>query len=147
MGITPCPCASTAQESHTGGLSPATQGACHQPRRGPVTSHAGGLSPATQGACHQPRRGPVTSHAGGLSPATQGACHQPHRGPVTTHPPTSLQGYKHRNAYITTQGPLETTVQDFWRMIWEFKSKVIVMLCQTQEDGKVRVGGGVVSSL
>ena len=48
-----------------------------------------------------------------------------------------LQGYKHRNAYITTQGPLENTVPEFWRMIWEFKSKVIVMLSQLQEDGKV----------
>jgi protein tyrosine phosphatase len=57
-----------------------------------------------------------------------------------------LQGYKHRNAYIATQGPLESTVQDFWRMIWELKSQVIVMLCQTQEDDKVRgVALGVAS--
>lgn len=74
------------------------------------------------------------------------------RGDISTHhlhppglllcgPTHPLQGYKHRNAYIATQRPLENTVQDFWRMVWEFKSKVIVMLCQTQEDGKVEWGG------
>ena len=26
---------------------------------------------------------------------------------------------------------------EFWRMIWEFKSKVIVMLCQLEEEGVV----------
>ncbi len=50
---------------------------------------------------------------------------------------THVQGYKQRNGYITTQGPLENTVSEFWRMIWEFKSKVIVMLCRLEEDGKV----------
>ena len=54
-----------------------------------------------------------------------------------THMYVRVQGYKHRNAYIATQGPLESTVTDFWRMIWEFKSRLIVMLCPTEEDGEV----------
>ena len=48
-----------------------------------------------------------------------------------------LQGYKQRKAYIATQGPLSGTVADLWRMIWEHHCSCIVMLCQTQEKGKV----------
>ena len=47
----------------------------------------------------------------------------------------SPQGYKQRNAYIATQGPLQNTVEDFWRMVWEFKSMTIVMLCGLTEEG------------
>ena len=46
------------------------------------------------------------------------------------------QGYKCRNAYIATQAPLQTTVNDFWRMVWEFKSKTIVMICNMMEEGQ-----------
>ena len=52
--------------------------------------------------------------------------------------PFCLQGYKKRNAYIAAQAPLPNTVGDFWRMIWEFKSKCIVMLCDLAEGGVVR---------
>ena len=41
-----------------------------------------------------------------------------------------------RNAYITTQGPLQSTVDDFWRMVWEFKSRNVVMLCRNVEEGE-----------
>ena len=47
-----------------------------------------------------------------------------------------LQGYKQRNAYLVTQGPLKSTVNDLWRMIWEFKSRSIVLLCNTIEEGE-----------
>ena len=53
-----------------------------------------------------------------------------------------LQGYKQRKAYIATQGPLSGTVADLWRMIWEHHCSCIVMLCQTQEKGKVSDNGG-----
>lgn len=47
-----------------------------------------------------------------------------------------LQGYKQRNAYIATQGPLKKTVNDLWRMMWEFKSKTMVTLCNLTEEGE-----------
>ena len=48
-----------------------------------------------------------------------------------------LQGYKHRNAFIATQCPMENTVNDFWRMMWESQSAVIVMLCSEEHDPQV----------
>jgi len=38
-------------------------------------------------------------------------------------------------AYIITQGPLAHTVADFWQMVWEQGSVVIVMLCRLNENG------------
>lgn len=49
-----------------------------------------------------------------------------------------MQGYRHRNAYIATQTPMENTVNDFWRMILEHQSRCIVMLCRMMEKGEVR---------
>jgi len=37
--------------------------------------------------------------------------------------------------YISTQGPLNSTVQDFWRMIWQEKVTVLVMLTKEYENG------------
>ncbi|KAK7108886.1 hypothetical protein V1264_016543 [Littorina saxatilis] len=39
-----------------------------------------------------------------------------------------IQGYHSKREYIATQGPLQSTVDDFWRMVWEQRSPVIVML-------------------
>ena len=47
-----------------------------------------------------------------------------------------IDGYKFKNAYIATQGPLMETTDDFWRMIWEHNSNIIVTLTQTQEMGR-----------
>ena len=47
------------------------------------------------------------------------------------------QGYQQSDAYIVTQGPLEGTVGDFWRMMWDYKCACIVMLCQLTEEGQV----------
>lgn len=32
---------------------------------------------------------------------------------------------------------MESTINDFWRMLWEHKSRAVVMLCGLMEDGKV----------
>jgi protein tyrosine phosphatase len=36
--------------------------------------------------------------------------------------------------YILTQGPLEITAEDFWQMVWENKSKIVVMLSNIIEN-------------
>ncbi|XP_026209432.1 tyrosine-protein phosphatase non-receptor type 13 isoform X2 [Anabas testudineus] len=40
--------------------------------------------------------------------------------------------------YIACQGPLPTTMGDFWQMVWEQKSNVIAMMTQEVEGGKVK---------
>ncbi|KAG9509587.1 Tyrosine-protein phosphatase non-receptor type 11, partial [Fragariocoptes setiger] len=42
-----------------------------------------------------------------------------------------LDKYK---SYIATQGPLETTTNDFWWMVWQEKSRVIVMMTLEYEN-------------
>ncbi|VDL83052.1 unnamed protein product [Nippostrongylus brasiliensis] len=39
-------------------------------------------------------------------------------------------------SFICTQGPLPSTVFDFWRMIWMEKVCHIIMLCGVSEEGK-----------
>ncbi|XP_065886416.1 uncharacterized protein [Dysidea avara] len=47
-----------------------------------------------------------------------------------------VNGYRHSKAYLVGQGPMQSTVVDFWTMIWEKQSHAIVMLGQLQENGK-----------
>lgn len=51
-----------------------------------------------------------------------------------------VDGYKQRNAYISTQGPLPRTAQDFWRMVWEQHCLVIVMTTRVMERGRIKCG-------
>ncbi|XP_066299501.1 receptor-type tyrosine-protein phosphatase S-like isoform X3 [Branchiostoma lanceolatum] len=46
-----------------------------------------------------------------------------------------VDGYREKDAYIATQGPLPNTVNDFWRMVWEWKSCSIIMLTELEERG------------
>uniref|UniRef100_A0A915PM57 Tyrosine-protein phosphatase domain-containing protein n=1 Tax=Setaria digitata TaxID=48799 RepID=A0A915PM57_9BILA len=45
-----------------------------------------------------------------------------------------MEGCTHQ--YIATQGPLESTASDFWRMVHQEQITTIIMLCKTLEDGK-----------
>ncbi|XP_076880405.1 receptor-type tyrosine-protein phosphatase C isoform X35 [Brachyhypopomus gauderio] len=47
-----------------------------------------------------------------------------------------IEGYKESNKYIAAQGPKEETVEDFWRMVWEQKSSIIVMVTRCEEGNK-----------
>uniref|UniRef100_A0A8C4SBB3 Protein tyrosine phosphatase receptor type Q n=1 Tax=Erpetoichthys calabaricus TaxID=27687 RepID=A0A8C4SBB3_ERPCA len=49
-----------------------------------------------------------------------------------------VSGYLCPNEFIATQGPLPGTVADFWRMIWETRTRTIVMLTQCFEKGRIR---------
>jgi len=40
--------------------------------------------------------------------------------------------------YICTQGPMQNTFDDFWRMVWEQDSSIIVMLTKEVENLKVK---------
>ena len=49
------------------------------------------------------------------------------------------QSYHSRRAFIMTQGPLQNTVVDFWRMVAQYNPPVIVMLTQLMEKGTVSI--------
>ncbi|XP_063770950.1 receptor-type tyrosine-protein phosphatase S isoform X5 [Pseudophryne corroboree] len=47
-----------------------------------------------------------------------------------------IDGYRQQKAYIATQGPLAETTEDFWRMLWENNSTIVVMLTKLRELGR-----------
>ncbi|KAM6962076.1 receptor-type tyrosine-protein phosphatase O isoform 2-T2 [Tautogolabrus adspersus] len=49
-----------------------------------------------------------------------------------------IPGYKHAKEYIATQGPLPETRNDFWKMVLQQKSPIIVMLTQCNERRRVK---------
>uniref|UniRef100_A0AAV2KNG8 Receptor-type tyrosine-protein phosphatase C n=1 Tax=Knipowitschia caucasica TaxID=637954 RepID=A0AAV2KNG8_KNICA len=49
-----------------------------------------------------------------------------------------IDGYREAKKYIAAQGPKEETITDFWRMVWEQKSSVIVMVTRCEEGNRVK---------
>ncbi|XP_045464788.1 tyrosine-protein phosphatase Lar isoform X5 [Harmonia axyridis] len=47
-------------------------------------------------------------------------------------------GYRKHNAYVATQGPLQETFCDFWRMCWELKTATIVMMTKLEERTRIK---------
>ncbi|XP_037131811.1 receptor-type tyrosine-protein phosphatase mu-like isoform X9 [Syngnathus acus] len=49
-----------------------------------------------------------------------------------------VDGYHRPNHYIATQGPMQETVLDFWRMVWQENTAAIVMVTNLVEVGRVK---------
>ena len=47
-----------------------------------------------------------------------------------------LQGYKHKRAFIVAEGPMQSTVRNFWKMIYEHNCAVVVMTSALIEGGQ-----------
>ncbi|XP_042320502.1 receptor-type tyrosine-protein phosphatase T [Sceloporus undulatus] len=49
-----------------------------------------------------------------------------------------IDGYHRPHHYIATQGPMQETVKDFWRMVWQENSASVVMVTNLVEVGRVK---------
>ncbi|XP_056885193.1 receptor-type tyrosine-protein phosphatase H-like isoform X4 [Takifugu flavidus] len=49
-----------------------------------------------------------------------------------------MPGYNSKREYIATQGPLSSTLNDFWQMVWEQRVNGIVMVTNCTEKGRAK---------
>ncbi|KAL5016207.1 hypothetical protein ScPMuIL_005796 [Solemya velum] len=49
-----------------------------------------------------------------------------------------VDGYDRDKAYVAAQGPVDHTLKDFWRMVWQLDSGIIVMLTNLTECGQMK---------
>ncbi|KAL5016638.1 hypothetical protein ScPMuIL_006227 [Solemya velum] len=49
-----------------------------------------------------------------------------------------IDGYDKEKAYVASQGPVEAMKIDFWRMVWQLDSGIIIMLTNLSEEGKMK---------
>jgi len=78
-------------------------------------------------ACHFP---PSALHVDGVSPA-------PSSSDSSSDSSNSVRPRSFRaQAYISTQAPLKSTFADFYTMLWEQQTQIVVMLTKCAEEGK-----------
>lgn len=56
---------------------------------------------------------------------------------------TCISAGRHYQRYISTQGPLPTTFNDFWQVVWEQNSGIIVMLTKEEKMSEVILYKGI----
>ena len=52
----------------------------------------------------------------------------------------TIQGYKQKKVYIIAEGPMEFTTRNMWKLIYDRKCGVVVMVSDLLEDGMVNYG-------
>ena len=54
---------------------------------------------------------------------------------------------KFGKTYLATQGPLPNTINDFWLMVWQERSQLILMITHEEEKGRVIINYKIIISI